>query len=123
MTWCDTLDVQVLAAVASQLKYLPKTEVEWGVFRGVNSTDSHLCRKILENGSTVDGCCGANSAVTGRSLFQMSVNTTYGELLEAECSSLVKKMEGLMTTCKPALADLDTALALTLASLPAFPPA
>ena len=59
---CDSLHLQVLASVASELK--------------------HLSCQVLEDGRCVHGRCGADSAVSAHSALQKSVNSSNGELYE-----------------------------------------
>ena len=60
MTRSDTLDLEVLGGIASQLKYLG--------------------REVLKDGSTVDGSSGTNPTLGGRAVFQEAVDTSDGEL-------------------------------------------
>ena len=52
---------------------------------------THLSRQILEDGGAVNCCCSSNSAMAGRSVFQMSVNTTHWKLekLNGNCIQTV----------------------------------
>merc|ERR1719345_60700 len=56
----DTLDAQVLGGVASQLE--------------------HLGSQVLEDGSRVDGGGGADAALVGHALLEVTVDTADGEL-------------------------------------------
>jgi len=60
VTRSDTLHLQVLRSVASQLE--------------------NLSGQVLEDGGGVDGGGGADATVGGRAVLQVTVDTTHGEL-------------------------------------------
>lgn len=117
----------------------------------VKSYGTYFSGQILQNSGRIDGSCCTNSSVTGRTVFQVSVDTAYGELQTRERKTYWKwkKNEGLwygakngmskifvlrrrgkenfnakIITWSPARADRDTAFAFVFPeSLPALPPA
>ena len=60
MSWCDSLDLQVLGSVSSELQ--------------------HLSSEVLEDGSAVDSRSGSNSGVSAHSALQESMDSADWEL-------------------------------------------
>ena len=60
MSGGDSLHFEILGGVASQLE--------------------HLSSQVLQDGRTVDSSCGAHTTMTGGPAFQMTMNTSHGEL-------------------------------------------
>jgi len=69
VTGGDAFDAQVLGRVPSELE--------------------HLCGKILENGGRVHGCFRADTYIVLRALFEVAVDTSYGELQSCFLASRV----------------------------------
>lgn len=42
--------------------------------------NTYFSGEVLEDGSTVHSCCGSDATVAGCTGFQVSVDTTHGEL-------------------------------------------
>lgn len=112
-------------------------------------TQTHLCSQVLQNSGGINGCCRTNTSMTRSAILQVSMNPPYGKLKHNEQVNLTHLIESnensgdapqtkknlpigskfaapaiLTLTCKPALAERETAFAFALPeSLPALPPA
>lgn len=103
-------------------------------YRGRRESGIYFGGEILEDGSTVHGCCGSYAPMAGCAGLQVPVDTSHWELTTKRCHDREQRCSppsgggGVQVTprltCSPALWERDTAFAFALPlSFPALPPA
>ena len=82
MTRRDPLQVKITWTVSCQLKNLnqPSRYTSKKIMVGFREQVTNFSSEIFQDGSTVHRCSCSNTPLTGRSLLQMSVNTTHRKL-------------------------------------------